>query len=495
MLAPAQTKADGWVPHLGAQTEFLQRNEFEVLFGGAAGPGKTDCIIAAMLRDVEKPRYSGLILRRTFPQLQEIRDRCRELYPRMGGTYTVGDKRWTFPSGASITLGHMQHEDDKYNYHGHEYHRVAFDELTQFTEGQYLYLFSRVRTTDPDIDCQIISSSNPGNIGHVWVKERFQPGERDRKTFYDKKTGLSRVFVPATVEDNPTLFESDPDYILRLESGTEIEIKRYRHGIWDAFEGQIFTELLQSIHGYEDFPIPPEWERFCVFDWGYAKPFSVGWYAIDYDGILFRYREWYGSRRAAGMEAEHWDEGIKLQAWEVAKGILDIEREAGETIKRRIADSSIWGKHPEFRKKEARGPTIEEDFANEGVYFQKADRDRIAGKQQVHKRLKPIIETDEETGEIISQRAMLMVANSCENFWRTMMLLCEDPRNVDDVNTKQEDHIYDEVRYACMSRPLVTKKVTQINPHSFQAERTRLIRAKKRSLRLGISVAEAYRRK
>ncbi len=484
-----------WMPHLGAQTEFLQRIEFEVLFGGATGPGKTDCLIAAMLRDIGNPRYRGLILRRTTPQMREIRDRCHELYPAFGGIYLTGDKRWTFPSGAMITLGHMNNEADKYNYHGHQYHRVGFDELTQFTESQYIYIFSRVRTIDPYIKCQVLSTSNPGNIGHNWVKERFQPGERDGKTYYDKKTGLSRVFIPATVEDNPTLFDNDPEYVLRLESATEIDVKRYRHGIWDAFEGQIFTELLESIQGYEDVPIPPEWERICVFDWGYARPFSVGWYAIDYDGIMFRYREWYGSRRANGLTAEHWDEGMKLQAYEVAKGILKIELEAGENIKRRIADSSIWGQHPEFRKKEARGPTINDDFMNEGVYFEKSDRDRSAGKQQVHKRLKPIIEIDEETGEIVSQSAMLMVAHSCKNFWRTMALLAEDPKNPDDVNTKQEDHIYDEVRYACMSWPMTTKSVVRAPGGPVRRERDRLIRAKKRARRLGISVAEAYRRK
>ncbi len=483
-----------WIPHDGAQDEFLQRMEFEVLFGGAAGPGKTSSLIAAMVRDILNGRYHGLLLRRTYPQLQEIIDRCHELYPSMGGVYRSGNKRWTFPSGARIDLGHMQHEDDKYNYLGKEFHRVGFDELTMFTESQYLYLFSRVRTTDPEINCQILSATNPGNIGNNWVKERFQPGDRDGKTHYDKKTGLSRIFIPATHEDNPTLFENDPEYVARLEALPELERKRQLLGIWDAFEGQVFTELLQSIQGYEDFLIPSEWERFCVFDWGFARPFSVGWYAVDYDGIIFRYREWYGSKREHEQESERWDQGLKLQAWEVAKGILEREREAGENIKRRIADSSIWGKHPEFRKKEARGPTIEEDFANEGVYFQKADRDRIAGKQQVHKRLKPELEIDEETGEVISQKAMLMIANSCNSFWRTMPLLHEDKKNPDDIDTDQEDHIYDELRYMCMARPMRPKRVHAVNPNSFQAERARLIRGKKFAKRHGCSVAEAYRR-
>ena len=482
-----------WIPHDGAQEEFLQRTEFEVLFGGAAGPGKTDCLIAAMTRDIQHPNYHGLILRRTFPQLREIIDRCHKRYPGMGGVYRATDKRWTFPSGAKIDLGHMQHEDDKYNYHGSEFQKIAIDETSKFTETQYLYLFSRVRTTDPDINCQILSATNPGGVGHNFIRDRFQPGDRDGKTYYDKKTGLSRVFIPATVEDNPTLFDNDPEYISRLEALPELERKRQLLGIWDAFEGQIFTELSQSIHGYEDFDIPPEWERYCILDWGYARPFSVGWYAVDYDGIIYRYREWYGSMREHHKaESERWNQGLKLQAWEVARGIL--EREQGEKIRTRIADNSIWGKHPEFRKKEARGITIHDDFSSEGVYFQKADRDRPAGKLQVHKRLKPEIEVDKETGEVVSQKAMLMIANSCNNFWRTIPLLAEDPKNPDDVNTDQEDHIYDEVRYMCMSRPIQPKKVTRIPPGSFQAERARYIRAKKFAARHNVSMPQAYGR-
>lgn len=480
-----------WTPHIGAQTEFLQRSEFEILFGGSVGPGKTDCIIAMMLRDIEHPHYHGLIIRRTFPQLQEIIDRCCRLYPYMGGVWTVGNKRWVFPSGAIIDIGHMNHEVDKYNYLGKEYHRVAFDELTMFTESQYLYLFSRVRTTDPNIPCQIISASNPGSIGHNWVKDRFRPGERDLKTYYDPKTGLSRVFVPATVKDNPTLFENDEEYTSRLEVFPDLERDRMRHGIWDAFEGQVFGELSKDAHGYEDFDIPPEWERICVFDWGYASPFSVGWYAVDYDGVLWRYREFYGCRREETGEDQGADEGLKMAAWQVAKKILELEN--GEKIRMRIADPSIWHPRPRSRRGEARGPTIEEDFAGEGIYFIKADNDRTHGKQQVHKRLQIDREIDKDTGEILSEMPMLKVANSCKGFWRTMPALYADERNREDVDTNQEDHIYDEVRYMCMARPLKPKKVVRIQPGTMRYEREKLKRAKKRAKRLGVSVAEVYR--
>lgn len=482
-----------WMPHAGAQEIFLSRSEFEVLFGGAAGPGKTHCLVAGMLRDIEKPKYHGLILRRTFPQLQEIFDRCYELYPSLGGVFRATEKRWHFPSGSMITLGHMQHETDKYNYQGREFNRVGFDELTQFTESQYVYIVnSRIRTTDPDIKPQVLSTTNPGGIGHWWVKERFQPDRRPMKPYLDPKTGLSRIFIPGTIEDNPTLFDNDPDYVARLEALPEIEKMRLRYGVWDAFEGQAFPELSQRIHGCEPFDIPPEWERYCILDWGYSKPFSVGWYAIDYDDVIYRYREWYGCRRETENADDGNDQGLKMQAWEVAKGIL--EREAGEKVRMRLADPSIFHPREAKRQREARGVTIAEDFSNEGVYFRKADNERLHGKLQVHKRFQLDEEVDAETGEVLSENPRVQIFNSCHGFWRTMMNLVEDEKNTEDIDTRQEDHIYDEFRYMCMARPIVPKKVTQIPSGSFQAERARLIRARKHASIHGVSVAQAYSR-
>lgn len=480
-----------WLPHRGAQEEFLQRSEFEVLFGGSAGPGKTDCLVAALTRDVRHPKYHGLLIRRTFPQLQEVIDRCWKLYPLMGGKYRATDKRWMFPSGAIIDLGHMQHELDKHNYQGKEYHKIGVDELTQFTETMYTYLFSRLRTTDPEIVPQILSTTNPGGIGHKWVKERFVSIGQPLRTYFDPKTGLSRCFVPATIEDNPTLFLNDPAYLARLESLPEIERMRLRYGIWDAFEGQVFVELSQRTHGCEPFDIPPDWERYCILDWGFAKPFCVHWAAVDYDDALYVYREWYGCKK----DAE--DVGIQMVAYEVARGILDREkdeRERGVKIRQRLADPSIWHTRPDFRQKEARGPTIHEDMAAEGVFFMKADNDRIQGKMQFHKRLKLIENIDTETGEVIDELPQLKVFNSCEAFWRTVPALREDESHPEDIDTKQEDHPYDTARYLCMARPVRPKKVERIPTGSFQAERARLIRAKKYAKGHGVSVAAAYNR-
>ena len=481
-----------WIAHPGAQERFLQRAEFEVLFGGAAGPGKTDCGVAAMTRNIDHPYYKGLILRRTFPQLQEIIDRCHNLYPQMGARYRATDKRWIFPSGAVIDLGHMQHEADKYNYQGKEYCRVFWDELTQFTESQYIYVVgSRIRSTHTDLTAQSIATTNPGGIGHYWVKERFQPELRALKPYVDPKSGLSRIFIPATVNDNPTLFLNDPGYIARLEALPEVEKMRLLYGIWDAFEGQVFPELSQRIHGIEPFDVPPEWERYCVFDWGYSKPFCVHWYAMDYDGVLYLYKEWYGCKKEETGEAEGADVGLKMQAWEVARGILDRD---DQKPKLRIADPSIWHPRPDSRKAESRGATILEDMQQQGVYFIEADNDRMHGNMQVHKRLKLNEEIDAETGEVISEAPMFRVFNNCKGFWRTIPNLAEDAKNPEDVDTDQEDHVYDCLRYVCMARPIAPKKVTRLPSGSFQAERNRLIKARKYAQRHGVSMEVAYSR-
>lgn len=482
-----------WKPHPGPQWDFCQRNEFEVLFGGSAGPGKTDCLVALATRDVERPGYKGLLLRRTFPRLREIMDRCWRLYPTIGGEYRATEHRWTFPTGdaprgrkSTIELGHMQHEDDKYNYHGQEYAFVGFDELTQFTETQYTYLFSRARSTDPGIRVRVRSTTNPGGIGHNWVKERFVNAATPSTTFIDPRTGLSRVFIPAKIYDNPTLIESDPGYLSRLEALPEIERKRLLHGDWDVFSGQVFSELSMRTHGFDPFPIPPEWERMMVFDWGYAKPFSVGWYAVDFDGNLWRYREWYGCKE------REWDTGLKMVARDVARQILDIE--GSEKVRYRIADPSIWGPTPHPRKHESMAPSIFEDFSNEGVFFLKANNDRKQGKMQVHERFKLIEDVDTETGEILNERPRVFISNDCAGFWRTVPTLIADSKDPEDVDTDQEDHIYDEFRYACMARPVSPRKIERIPEGSFMRERQRLIRARQYASRHGVTLEAAYRR-
>lgn len=436
------------------------------------------------LRFIDHSRYQGLLLRRTYPQLQEIIDRCYEYYPYVGGIYRSTEHRWYFPSGAKIVLGHMQHENDKYNYQGKQYQYIGFDELTQFTESQYLYLFSRSRKGKSEVPVRIRAASNPGGIGHQFVKQRFIDAAKPGETYIDPKTGLSRIFIPGRLTDNPTLLNKDPEYINRLMALPEIERKRLLEGIWDIFEGQAFPELSMRVHGCEPFPIPPDWEKFIALDWGYSRPFSIGWYAVDFDGILYRYREWYGCK-----EGEH-NSGLRITAVDVARGILDREK---EKIRYRVADPACWNQ--QIRKDKTLGPSITDDMAKEGLQFIKADNNRLLGKLQVHERFKVVEETDKD-GVVVQERPQVVVFNNCTHFWRTMQLLGLDPKNSEDVETdRQEDHVYDEFRYACMSRPIVPRhKVAGPPPGSFAAERARLIRAKKYAQRHGVSLAAAYQK-
>lgn len=492
-----------WKPYAGPQTLFCQRGEYEVLFGGAKGPGKTDCLIASATRRVEHPQYRGVIIRRTYPRLEEIIDRCHNLYPRLGGEWKSQESRWTFPSGAKIKLSHMQHEQDKYNFHGKEFHFVGFDELTEFLESQYLFVIANIRRAYAGLPLRVRATTNPGGIGHVWVKRRFVDVCPIKKTvpymgddnkmhtmgipsvYVDPKTGTSRCFVPATVYDNPAIMVNDPGYVQRLESLPKIERMRLLHGEWDVFEGQVFQELTQTKHGCDPFEIPPDWKKVMAFDWGYAKPWVALWFAVDYDGVMYLYRELYG-----GQKGEP-DKGLRQTNMEIARAIVAAER---EKVNFRVADPACWSPTKIKGSNKVHGPSFVEDASKEGLFFMKADNDRLRGKQQCHMRFAMDEIVDSETGEVVEEHPMFVAFNNCANWWRTMAQLREDPKNPEDVDTDQEDHCYDTTRYAFMSRPIVPKRFNKIPPGSFAAERNRLLNAKKYARRHGVSLAAAYAR-
>ena len=318
-----------WYPHPGPQYEFCTRPEFEVLFGGSAGPGKTDCLIVEAARYVHVEGYRAILFRRTFPQLQEIIDRCWNMYPQWGGVYKAGEHRWYFGRNTFIQLSHMQHEANMYDHQGKEYHFAGFDELTQFLEAQYMYLHSRVRMPPKGVPLRIRSTTNPGGIGHVFCKKRFIDVANPLETYIDPMSGQSRCFVPATVYDNPTLISEDPLYVKRLEALPEIEKMRLLYGKWDIFEGQVFTELNQATHGTEDFDIPPEWEKIMVFDWGYARPYCALYFAVDHNGVIYLYKEKYG------MVDNDPNKGVRQTNTQICRELYKIEN---EKINIRVAD-------------------------------------------------------------------------------------------------------------------------------------------------------------
>jgi hypothetical protein len=278
----------------------------EALYGGAAGAGKTELIIWLPLiyQFHEHPLYKGIILRRNLKQLEtELISRSKEIYPSVGGVFNDTKKKWTFPSGAVQYFGGADKEDDIRKFDSDQYNLISYDEATHFTEFQYSYLvMSRLRSRCADLPAIARSGTNPGNVGHGYFKSRFvKPFKEGYKLLIDKKTGLKRIFIPARIQDNPTLLANNPDYIKQLLSLSEAEKKAKLYGDWDTYEGQVFKEFrLEPLsdepenarHVIEPFDIPNWWPRFIGIDWGYAAYTVIYWAALAPTGRVFIYREY-----------------------------------------------------------------------------------------------------------------------------------------------------------------------------------------------------------
>lgn len=443
-----------WKPQ-PKQALFMSRPEPEALFGGSAGGGKSDALVIEALRQVKIPHYKGLIIRKTYPQLSELIDKSLNYYPRAypGAKYNASTHTWTFPSGAKIIFGSMQHATDKIQYQGKAYDFIAFDELTHFTYDEYSYLFSRNRPNGPGTRVYMRATANPGGIGHGWVKERFitagAPMTPITETveWTNMVTGQkemrerSRIFVPSSIYDNQALLQNDPDYIARLASMPEAEKNALLYGDWDTFSGQVFTEWRNDPSHYKDrfwthviepFRIPKEWSIWCGMDWGYAAPYAVGWFAVDLDGRLYHIREYYGCTGTPNV-------GVREEPTEVALAIKRIE-ESDPNLKgryiNRVGDPAIWGTQT--------GESVGRLMERERVYFAKGDNDRLQGKMQLHHRL-----AFDKDGV-----PMLYVFSTCRHFIRTVPNLVYDERHVEDVDTTGEDHIYDMTKYVAMENPI-----------------------------------------
>lgn len=441
-----------WTPQ-PRQLEFMRRSEDEVLYGGAAGGGKSDALVCEALRQVNLPFYRACIFRKTYPQLEEIISKSHKYYRAAypGAKYNDSKHVWTFPSGAKIYFRSMAHKTSYLQYQGLSFEYIGFDELTHFMREEYEYLISRNRANGPGARVYARATANPGGIGHGWVKERFidalKPGVG--KAFYSEaetpegkkvQTKKTRAFIPATVFDNRILLKNDPGYVGNLASLPEADKKALLYGDWNSFSGQVFTEWRDNPAGYksgvlthviEPFEIPAHWTRYRAYDFGYTKPYAVLWFALDEDGRAYLYRELYG---ASGANV-----GLREDATAQAVRVREIEEqtEAGRDIFG-VADPAIWD---ESRGKQNK---IIAMFEKEGIYFEKADNRRLSGKMQVHNRLK--FDSESKPG--------LYVFSNCVNTVRTLPTLIYSKKNVEDVDTDCEDHIYDALRYFLMSCPL-----------------------------------------
>lgn len=338
------------------QKRFIDATECEVLFGGAAGGGKSyGQMVDSMLFALRYPGSRQLVLRRTFPELEKSLIRTSlALFPREIYSFNSSSHVGKFKNGSIIDFGYCATENDVYQYQSAEYDVIRFDELTHFTEAQYVYLISRVRGAN-SYPKQIKSSTNPGGVGHGWVKERFVNAGK-RGVAFTGEDGMSRIFIPALLDDNRFLCRGDPNYKKRLLALPERERKALLFGDWDIFEGQYFTEFSYDRHVIEPFEIPSAWRRFRTIDYGLDR-LACLWIAISPEGRFFVYREYCRS---------------DLPISEAARAILE-RTPKNEDVYATLAPPDLWSRSQETGRSKAAL------FSEFGLNFTKTSNDREAG--------------------------------------------------------------------------------------------------------------------
>jgi hypothetical protein len=446
MAGHLRAEAVTWEPQPGPQSAFVLSKAFEVVYGGARGGGKTDAALGdfALHARACAAAARGLMVRRTRVALEPTIERARAIYGPEDAAWQEAKSRFVWRSGAVLYLRYLDRDADADLYQGHSYTRVYVEELTQFPSPRPIDKLKATLRSPAGALCGFRATCNPGGAGHAWVKARYIDAGPLKPV---EEGGLERLFIPARLADNPRLLENDPGYIARLrQSGSAQLVRAWLEGDWSVIEGAFFDTWSAARNIVAPFAVPSDWTRFRAFDWGSARPFSAGWWAVAPDpwpageivvprGALVRYREWYGS---SGRP----NEGLRLTAEEVAAGIL--RREAGEAIAYGVADPSIF--------RQDGGPSIAERMRRAGALFRPADNTRVgkAGALSGWDQLRARIAGDEAG-------PMLVVFSTCRDFIRTVPVLQHDPARPEDLDTAAEDHVADEARYACMSRPLIAR--------------------------------------
>lgn len=433
-------------PNPGPQTHFLAANEREVLYGGAAGGGKSYAMLADPLRYMYHPQFSGLLLRHTTEELRELIWKSQEMYPKIypGIKWSERKMQWVAPSGARLWFSYLDRDEDVLRYQGLAFSWVGFDELTQWpTSFPWNYMRSRLRSTASDLPIYMRATTNPGGPGHAWVKKMFVDPSKPGKPFWatdidtgetlsypkgHSKEGLPlfrRRFIPALLTDNPYLADQG-DYETMLLSLPEHQRKQLLEGNWDVSEGAAFPEFNRAVHVVDSFEIPKNWIKFRSCDYGYGSFSAVLWFAVSPAEQIIVYRELYVS---------------KVLAKDLAQMVLELEQNDGQ-IKYGVLDSSCWHKRGDT------GPSLAEQMIMQGCRWRPSDRSagsRVAGKNEIHRRL----QVDEFTEE-----PRLVIASNCTNLISQLPILPLDKANPEDIDTKVNfDHLYDALRYGVMSRP------------------------------------------
>lgn len=425
----------------------------EILYGGAAGGGKSAAIVGDAFKNACKyPNINILILRRTLNELEgSILLSQLNWYPREVCKYQDQKKVWKFFNGSRIWLGYCEAEKDVYRYQGKEFEIIYMDEATHFTKAQFKYLKSRNRTANQQalglgLRPQMKLTTNPGGVGHAWVKERFidiGPSENVHEVQEINDDGelvfvrgvpamSKRVFIPAKLSDNNYI---DDDYEAKLHTLDEKLRKQLLDGDWDTMEGQFFEGFNRSIHVIKPFAIPSHWRRFTMHDEGYNDPYVSLWGAVDEEGNLYIYRELVKS---------------KLLSHEQVAETLRLNN--NEDIEYHVGDTSFWN------KSKTSGESPAEVFAKAGWPMIQATKERVNGWKRVRSWLDIYEETDHVTGELY-QTSKLKIFENCKDLIKAIPLMIRSDKNPEDMEDHPLDHTLDALRYGVMSRPAPTKPI------------------------------------
>ncbi len=426
-----------WTPHKGQQTLALSINEsvYEILYGGARGGGKTDAGIVWLLKGVNDPNYIGLCIRRNYSDLRNWLDRAKQLFTT--ATCSGNPAVFKFPSGAKIYTGHLSQENSYEVYQGWNISRLLIEELGQIpNEESYLKLVSSVRSTT-SIKPQVFTTANPGGSGHQWIKKRWNIGrKKPNVAFKDTISNRKRIYIPATIDDNPTLKDSDPEYVRFLDALPEPLRSAWRYGDWDVFAGQYFKEFDPRVHCIstkraEKLGYGKEYNnRYIGIDWGYSAPFGAIWLEVTPQNRVFCYKELYGKEKHPMEWAEI------------------INKMTPEAITMSLGDPSMWTRNPMSWNNPATQMYSDRSIANALIgdvsrplvpNLQPANNDRVNGWRNIAQ----LMHFDDK---VIPN--FYIIEGSCPNLIRTIPDMICDSKKPEDIDTTLEDHICDALRYA-----------------------------------------------
>ena len=434
----------------------------EILYGGAAGGGKSHAMrVIAIMFAFSVPNIQIYLFRRVFADLLKNHVEGATGFRILLAPWIkekqvkITEEEITFSNGSKIYLCHCQHEKDMFKYQGAEMQVILIDELTHFTEKIYKFLRGRARLGGVIVPNHlkhklpfILCGSNPGGVGHEFVKQMFIDNCKpfEVRKMNDDEGGMMRQYIPAKLADNPILVNNDPLYSNKLKGLGGSLAKAMLDGDWNAIEGAYFDNFNLDLHSIDFVNIPEYWFKIRAFDWGYSRPFCVLWGAVS-DGCLVDcggvkksfpkgsiivYREFYGCTGKI-------NEGLKINVPEIAKTIKELQK--GEKMDIMVADPAIFDV--------SHGESIANQFEKENIGWKPADNKRVSGWQQIRARL---------TGNE-DEKPLLYITKNCRNLLRTLPLMQYDIIKPEDLNTDMEDHAVDTLRYLCMSKPLTVFEV------------------------------------